>query len=620
MEQAGYWTRTLRRRISRRRALSVGAAGTMSALFLSACGDDDSGGSSTGGTAGTTGSTSSGGGTGASSQPTSAPSLVSEPVDTTSEATRGGVLNLIGGEPNSFDFTAGSGAPNYGVHAYSRLVKYETFKYPEPALAKAAPDAATSWEVSPDGLTFTYKLRQGMKFDPRPPTNGRDMTTEDVVFSWDRFAELSSFRSTMVNAIDPEAPVESVTAPDESTIVAKLAFPYGPFNIYFGYYRYGQIMPVETDGGGFDPRSDARGTGPWRLKSFTPSVGYEYERNPDWYDADRVYLDGLAYSVIPEYSAALAQFEAGRIGRYEDVEPQDILRTKDSHPEMLLHAGENFLTAAPWIRYSYLPESPFRDERVRQALSMLLDRDLYVSTFGNVDQFSARGLEVPTRWHSAIPCGMEGYWLDPSDENALGPGAKFFKFDPAEAKKLLAAAGHSEAIETTFTYATTSPQEEAAVLKEMWEQGGDFKLTSNVVDFVNEFRPNYSQAANQHEGIAFSGASGYPDVDGWLGVYYRDGSPRAGHVDENGQPDPELNRLILAQRSELDEEKRTALVHEFQKYAATKMYMLNSPGSAPPFQLAWPWLGNFGVFRSNQESWQAAEGWTHYWIDESKRT
>jgi hypothetical protein len=47
--------------------------------------------------------------------------------------------------------------------------------------------------------------------------------------------------------------------------------------------------------------------------------------------------------------------------------------------------------------------------------------------------------------------------------------------------------------------------------------------------------------------------------------------------------------------------------------------MLNTPGAATEFQLAWPWLGNFGVFRSNQESWQAAEGWTHYWIDQSKK-
>ncbi|HEX5141330.1 MAG TPA: ABC transporter substrate-binding protein, partial [Dehalococcoidia bacterium] len=223
-----YWTKVLNVRIRRRRAIFAGSAAVVGSAFLAACGGSDS-------------SDSTGSGNGRDG------GLVSEPVDTTSKAVKGGVLTLEGGEPNSFDFTAGSGAPNYGVHAYSRLVKYETFKYPDPAVAKAAPDAALSWEVSPDGLTYTYKLRQGMKFDPRPPTNGREMTTDDVTFSWNRFATKSSFRSTMVNSIDPEAPVVSVTAPDKSTVVAKLAFPFGPFNIYFGYYRYGQIMPVESD-------------------------------------------------------------------------------------------------------------------------------------------------------------------------------------------------------------------------------------------------------------------------------------------------------------------------------------------------------------------------------------
>src|SRR5687767_9597768 len=118
-----YWGRIVDRRVRRRRALMGVGAGALGSALLAACGGD--GGSS--------GSTSSGDDEG----------TVTKPVDSSSKAVKGGVLSLVGGEPNSFDFTAGSGAPNYGVHAYSRLVKYETFKYPEPAVARAAPDAAT---------------------------------------------------------------------------------------------------------------------------------------------------------------------------------------------------------------------------------------------------------------------------------------------------------------------------------------------------------------------------------------------------------------------------------------------------------------------------------------------
>jgi len=598
--QVNYWARVAERRITRRRSLAAVGGTGLAAAFLAACGGDDDDGGSTG---------------------TQKPAgLVSEPSDTTKNATKGGILSVSStNPPNSFDFTAGSGAPDYSGHVYSRLMKYEVMKYPEPAVSAVVPDAATSWETSPDGLTYTYKLRRGMKFDPRPPTNGRELTSQDVIFSWDRFAKLSSFRSTMVNSVDPEAPVVSVTAPDAYTVVAKLAFPYGPFNINFGYYRYGQIMPTESDGGGFDPKSDARGTGAWRLKSFTPSVGQEFDRNPDWYDAGRVSLDGIQYTVLPEYTSALAQLQAGRLATYE-VRAGDILSLKKAVPQLILQAGDAFPTSSPWIRFSYLPDSPFRDVRVRQALSLLLDRDLYVTTFGNTDVFSKEGLDVDIRWHSPIPAGMDAYWLNPKDEKSLGPAARFYKYDPAEAKKLLRAAGHNTALESQFTWSTSSPQQEGEVLKQMWEQHGDFKLPANVVDFVNEFRPNYSQNSNKHTGIAYSGASGYPDVDGWLWVYYKDGSPRAGHLGADGKADAELNRLIIAQRGELNEDKRTALLKDFQKYAAEKVYMLNGPGAATQFRLAWPWLGNFGMFRSNQDSLAAVEGWTHYWIDQSKKS
>ena len=454
MEAANYWTRVLRRRVARRQAIIAGGTTGLGALFLAACGSSNNNASNAPSTgAGTSSSSGSSGASSSSGSPTGGSgsaqsSLVSKPVDTSSSATKGGVLNLQGGEPNSFDFTAGSGAPTFSGYVYSRLMKYKTFKYPDPPVATPVPDAATSWETSPDGLTYTYKLRQGMKFDPRPPTNGRALTSQDVLFSWNRFVKLSSFGSQMANSVDPTAPVLSVTAPDDSTVVAKLAFPFGPFNINYAYYRYGQIMPTESEGGGFNPKSDARGSGVWRLKSYSPSVNYEYERNPDWYDANNVYLDGINTVILPEYSTILAQFEAGKLGTYDKIQAQDILPAKQAHPQMVLQAGETFLTASPWIRMSYLPNSPFRDERVRQALSMLLDRDLYISTFGNVDKFKAQGLDISTRWNTVIPSGMDPYWLDPKNQSAFGDGAKYFQYSPAEAKKLLSAAGFSGPIQT----------------------------------------------------------------------------------------------------------------------------------------------------------------------------
>ncbi len=599
MVARGYWDRIATGRVSRRSMMrsAAGVSAVGAALALLGCGDNKS-----------------------SSQSSAGTTLTSKPEDTSAKAVKGGILDISkGSDPPSFDFVAPSAAPDYSGHGYSRLIKYEAIKYPKPAVANVVADAAMSWETTPDGLQYTYKLRPNLKFDARSPTNGRNVTTDDVVFSWNRFSTKSTFRSTLVNSLDPEAPIVSLTSPDASTIVVKLAFPYAPLPVMLGYYRYGQIMPVEADSK-FDPRQDIRGSGAWRLKSFAPSQHIEYEKNPDWYDATRLNLDGIRYNTLPEYASALSQFMAGRLGTYA-VNATDVLPTKQRMPQLTMIANEEFPVGVPWIRFGYLPNSPFLDDRVRKAASMLLDRTLYIKTFGNVDEYEKAGLTVPVRWNSAIACGEDQFWLDPSDEKALGPGVKFYQHDPAEAKKMMQAAGFNSALEQKYTYgATTSvAARQAEVLKAMWEEGGLFKLNGSNVDFETEFRPKYSQGGDKHEGIAYSGASGYPDIDGWLTIYYKSGSERSGHLDANGKPDAELDAMIKKQRGEMDPQRRVTLIHDLQKYAASKMYMLNDPGAAAGFLLSWPWLGNFGTFRSKSGSLPAAEGWTYYWMDSSRK-
>ena len=208
----------------------------------------------------------------------------------------------------------------------------------------------------------------------------------------------------------------------------------------------------------------------------------------------------------------------------------------------------------------------------------------------------------------------------PKDEQCPGAGAKFYKYDPAEAKKLLSAAGHSGPIQTKFTYATTSPQEEAAVLKEMWEKNGDFRLTSSVVDFVNEFRPSYSQNFDKHEGIAFSGAQG---IRMWM-VGFGSTTRMAVHVPDtsmrSGRPDAELNRPDRCPTGRTGREEAGRPCERLPT-ACCVARCTCSILPAPPRYSTWPGHGleTSAVFRSNQESWPAAEGWTHYWIDQSKK-
>jgi ABC-type transport system substrate-binding protein len=152
MAARNYWTNLTNRKWTRRRILLSGASLSLGsiALALLACGDNESG------------------------EQTKS-SLIYEPTDTSSKATKGGVLSIHQGDDvQTFDTLTNFGQDATAANAlYSRLVKWEVFKHPQQVQPNVVGDAAASWEVSPDGLQVTYKVRPGLKLDPRAPTNGR---------------------------------------------------------------------------------------------------------------------------------------------------------------------------------------------------------------------------------------------------------------------------------------------------------------------------------------------------------------------------------------------------------------------------------------------------------------
>jgi peptide/nickel transport system substrate-binding protein len=625
-----YWDRALTRRIGRRRAITATGATAFGAAFLAACGGDDdddaspvatSSGSSSGGTTGASGSSGSSGGSGSSGTS----SLAYIPTDTTAQAKRGGTyVTVINAEPAAFDVITGS-APDvpHPARVYSRIVKYQAYKYPDEVQPIAAPDAATSWETSPDGLKVTYKLRPDMKFDPRPPTNGRLVTSQDVLFSANRFMELSTQRSVLSNEKNPDAAITSFDAPDDNTFVVNLAFPYAPINMLIGAWRYIVIMPTEADGG-FDVRNDMRGSGAWRLDNYQRGSHYKYVRNDDWYDADKVNLDGMDFVVIPEISAQIAQFRAGTLWNFygSTATPQEeVLGLKKDFPQLIMPAQEEFSAGGTWIRFGMLPDSPFRDERVRQATSMALDRELFIRTFGNADAFEDAGLEVPIRWNSGIYAG-ESFWLDPKDESAYGDAAKFYQYNLDDAKALMKAAGIDGQLETTFHYPVGffagNFDQRMEVLHAMLQDSGLFKLTIDAVTNYNaNFQGQYTNGEDKWQGIAAATTAARAEVDVLLHEYVKSGQPRSGHLD-NGQPDAELDALVEKQRTETDTDARAAIVHDIQKRVASKMYYMMEPGQALGYNIAWPWMQNYGLWRSKSGGSVDQEGNIYYWYDASK--
>ena len=252
---------------------------------------------------------------------------------------------------------------------------------------------AESYEVSPDKLTVTMKLRQGQKWDARAPTNGRVMDMEDVMFSWNKFAKVNPAAANFVNARNPAAPVESIAATDPRTLVIKLKRPDATTLPLFASTDGFYIMPKEADGG-FDPATDVRGNGPWQLEEYMPSVRFVWRRNPDYYVKDRPFPDTLERPIITETAQRLAQFRAGNI--HTDIvnnAQESVLQLKKDTPKAVLYLPELLADRpTPSIWFGYEGNSPFKDARVRQAFSMLVDREAFDIAINNADMFKAEGL------------------------------------------------------------------------------------------------------------------------------------------------------------------------------------------------------------------------------------
>src|SRR5688572_9943392 len=173
-----YW----QRRLTRRRVLAGSAGGTgLLALTILGCGGDDS----SGGEAVT--------------------SRVTTPKNTTSEAKKGGIFQgMVVVDETTLDPLAssrGGGAGGPSLPAYGRMLQ-EKPSIGTP-VQKIEGDIAESWELSGDNLTLTMKIRADAKFDPRPPTNGRNVTAEDVVFSLNKFFAQSPYASQLSYKVDP---------------------------------------------------------------------------------------------------------------------------------------------------------------------------------------------------------------------------------------------------------------------------------------------------------------------------------------------------------------------------------------------------------------------------------
>lgn len=605
-----YWQRTLESRMSRRRAMALTGATAAGAALLAACGGGtDSGGQDTSG-------------------------LLSKPADTTKQAKRGGILRRnISAEAPSLDPHQNFApvVPFYET-VMGRLVGFKP-GIMQNATEEVDADLAESWELSPDKLQITFKLRPNTKWHPVAPVNGRAVEMDDIIFSWQRFSTIGSQRGGLVNSVNPNAPIVSVTATDSRTVVAKLKEPLVYALALFGARENINILPKEAaDTSVLDPRNRMIGTGPYYMADYQRSVGIVLKRHPEYYDKNVAFVDEIHYPIVSEYAQMASQFKAGNIYvplTGTGIRQEDVLQMKRDVPDIGLYSS-SVLSSGNRLIFGWRTPA-LRDERVRQAMSMAYDRDLWIDVFNNAPAFEKEGLPVERRWFSAwssVAEAYDGWRLDPRDAKSFGPNAKYFQHNIAEAKKLLAAAGFPNGFEVSSTgprgteYGVGFPRE--VQVREGMQAELGIKFIPNLIDYQTEFIPRYRDVNGQFEGIAYR--SGPPptssDAVGVLTFWYYSkagisflGFDVGGKGDGSG--DPHVDAEIKKAQQEFDVNKRKAITQDLDRYLAQKMYVLMGLGGANGFSMAWPCVQNFEAYKGAlQNSNRIAN--MYWWLDDTR--
>lgn len=547
---------------------------------------------------------------------------VNVPKNTSTNAKKGGTYKgVVSGDENNLDPLATSRVwPQGGSFAYSHLLK-EKVSDGVPGSPEFIGDLAESYEISADGLTIIFKLRPDAGFDPRPPTSSRKVNAEDVVFSWNKYKALSPYKAQLSYEANKAAAVESITKVDDRTVTMKLAYPWSPVR---GTLSWGQfvIQPIEADSA-FDSRRDTRGSHMWMLSDYQTAQSFKWSRNPNWYDKSYQYLDSYETPVIPEYAARLAQFRAQAVhelgtpaGGDLNANASDIIDLANSFPDLQLVSGD----ATPGVRmfsFGTRPNNPFKDVRLRQAVSLTLDRELFGLTSSGGDIYQKASIPFEVTPVTMLSSALGDYWLDPKG-GKLGNGAKYYTRDIAEAKKLMSAAGFANGLKVPFIVDNRIGHLEAPVLAAMVGDAG-FQFDIDVVDYQTVFLPKIlvpGDVKGDYDGVATirSTNSTLASVSAFVyQSWHSQGAYPAARVWDDTQK--KIDGLIESALREFDIEKEKSLIWEAQKINAEYMSAVPYYYSSKPFSMAHAFVKNYGVYKTTQG--ETGIRYDKLWLDQA---
>jgi peptide/nickel transport system substrate-binding protein len=495
---------------------------------------------------------------------------------------RGGILRVRGFDPPSFDHhltTAGFTQSTLGF-VYSKLVRHKVGADVPPGAFIIEPDLAERWEEL-DDTTYVFYLRQGVKWHNKPPVNGRELVAEDVKFTYDRFlTEKGNTNRYLLDSVDRYT-VKFILKEPYVWFISVLAYPTSMWVIAPEVVeKYGDLRKVET----------AIGTGPFLLERYEPNVKTIFKRNPDYDREGQPYVDGVEWLVIPDESTGLAMYRTGQLdcgpGINWAVRQQDLEAMKRSHPHLKY---QDFLSQSAGAITMRTDMPPFSDVRVRRAISHAIDRRALVEAVG--------GRGEPT---AAVSRGLVE-WSLPIEQ--LGEGAQYYRYDPQEAKRLLAEAGYPKGFKTQLTVTsglTRDLVDDAQVVQRFLKDVGidaELKLQEYGAYVATTVQGKFEGLVRGPVGVTW-------EPDGRLyRAYASDSSRNMGHVN-----DATLTGMLKEQRRTKDLEARKQLIYDIQRYVAEQQYYvyLNSGTVTTSWQ---PYVKNFAPNHSFDYGNRAAALW-----------
>ena len=485
--------------------------------------------------------------------------------DTTQTAAGKKILTIqLGPDVESIDPALNSAVDgaNYILFAFDNLLKMDKD-------GKVVPGLAEKYEVSDDQLTWTFYLRDGLKW-----SDGSALTANDFVYSWQRLVDPSvaaPYAQTVLGmvegyddaigrpdadgntTVDPDPTKLKVEAPDEKTLIVHMAKPTPYFDKLAAFVSLSpvkkDVVEANPDGWSIDPKTYIS-TGPFKLTGWEPGSYLMFEKNENYWDADSIKLDGIKCLLMQDQNATFSAYESGDALMIKDVPTQEITTLKersDFHIDPIL--GTYYLDLNTTL-------DEFKDPKVREALSLALDRKYISETITSGTYTPASGFvsEGVTDWNGTA-------WQDNITDKSAYINIDDHAGNLAKAKELLKEAGYENGVGLPeMVYSTNDAsyhKKIAEYLQQAWGELG-LKVQVNIVEWKS-FTPQRRSGNYQ---IA---------RDGWV-MDYNDPSnilelALTGNGNNNAKySNPEFDALMSKAATEKDPQTRFGYLHQAEDF------------------------------------------------------